>query len=202
MRNHRTLLLGLATAGTLSAGGVLAATVVSQEAPIDRQGGTPPQPSQAPPASTPAPGSSASRPTAREARDILRPDFAIFRREADAGAPNETARTLRASNGRRLVAYLDGHGVCLQSDGGSGCGDPRTAASVASVSHAVDPQGVESLAGLVPDDVAAVRVRTTTGRSEDVAARDNVFYLRLAPGEQSSEVLWVMSDGSVQRKVP
>lgn len=89
----------------------------------------------------------------------------------------------------------------MTSLGGSACGDPEEAATTATVAHAITPKG-EQVAGLVPDDVKTVRINTTGGRKIDVEVRDNIFAAWLPSPEETSAVLWVMQDGSIEQKVP
>jgi hypothetical protein len=132
--------------------------------------------------------------------DVLEPNFAILRRPQSPDDPGPDQRAATASDGTRMTVKVNEHGLCLESLGGSACGAPETAASVATVAHAVTPDG-EQVSGVVPDKVKAVRVTTATGRQLDVPVQDNVFVVWLPAPETSATITWIKRDGAIEKKV-
>jgi hypothetical protein len=139
----------------------------------------------------------------RSQRDVagslktLAREFAIVRRAPDRSG----AWSAQASNGDRLSVYVDKRGLCLDSLGGTACGDPNRAATSGTVAHAISSKG-EQVAGIVPDKVETVRVEISSGNSRSVNVQNNVFAIRLKGSERTTDVRWLSATGSVLRRVP
>jgi hypothetical protein len=142
----------------------------------------------------------ATRARVAQSRTLLERDFAILRRPQSAADRGPAERTAIATNGRKLTVKVNEHGLCLESLGGTACGAASTAATVATVAHAVTDEG-EEVAGVVPDNVKSVRITTSTGRQLDIAAQDNVFATWLPAPEQSGPIAWITRDGTVIEKI-
>lgn len=190
---------------------VAAAAGPPANAPIDpAPTGPPPARNRALPSQTPraAPASSSGsnlnppQPDVTASLRMLSPNFEILRRAPVTDTPATMVWNVTASNGDVMRIHIDGRGLCLDSDGGTACGDPGLASTTATVAHALPPQGGEQIAGIVPDGVSSVRIRTTRGESEDAPVRDNVFSVRLEGSDRSSAVLWVDNRGAAVQQVP
>jgi hypothetical protein len=204
--NDATLRSALASVSTPSSG-IIANDSSKGDTTTTRAVGTQSDPNLPEPDTGFVPGGTASAPassiTAEEISRIqtaLAPDFEIFRRRTTADDKSPSLRTAISSNGERLAVSINEHGLCLASYGGTVCGAPQTASTVATVAHAVDRSG-EQISGIVPDNVALVRVTTELGKTIDVPVRDNVFVTRIPTPDTSSTIAWVFDDGSAVKKV-
>jgi len=134
----------------------------------------------------------------------LAESFSVLRGASAASDGQSSEAKAIADGGQTVFVRVQQQGLCVAAAGGGGaCGSFDAATTQPTILHTAgwkDGVAVETVTGVVPDTVRAVRITGGDGSPQTIAVRQNVFSADIVG--RTRALTWVMNDGSSIRQLP